>query len=153
MFHPNQPSSLENEQLYRNKARFYYLYSKLAFFPLPLFHKGLLFGHQFLYNHYRSEHAIFQGSSCHGNPSTNVKKIHKTIGPNKKIADINVSRERHRVIINKTLEYLKKSLSQKNIDLFAEDIRYANKEVSKISGNIDIEDILDIIFNDFCIGK
>ncbi len=27
------------------------------------------------------------------------------------------------------------------------------REISKIYGNVDIEDILDIIFNDFCIGK
>jgi len=27
------------------------------------------------------------------------------------------------------------------------------KEISKISGNIDVEDILEVIFNDFCIGK
>ena len=26
-------------------------------------------------------------------------------------------------------------------------------EISKISGKIDVEEILDIIFSDFCIGK
>ena len=38
-------------------------------------------------------------------------------------------------------------------DIFAEDIRLAMREISKISGNVDIEDILEVIFNDFCIGK
>ena len=47
----------------------------------------------------------------------------------------------------------KKSLLNKNIDLFAEDIRLATREISKITGKNDIEDILEIIFNDFCIGK
>ena len=42
---------------------------------------------------------------------------------------------------------------QKNYDILAEDIRQALREISKIYGKVDIEDILDIIFNDFCIGK
>ena len=82
-----------------------------------------------------------------------LKKVFHAIGPEKKISDINVSRERHRNALKKTLEYLQEALLQKNIDLFAEDVRYANREISKISGNIDIEDVLDMIFNDFCIGK
>jgi len=48
---------------------------------------------------------------------------------------------------------LKNSQKPKNIDLYAEDIRLAIKDLSKLFGNVDIEDILDIIFNDFCIGK
>ena len=50
-------------------------------------------------------------------------------------------------------KYLEKSKKKKNLDVFAEDIRLAIKEVSKIYGNVDIENILDIIFSDFCIGK
>ena len=41
----------------------------------------------------------------------------------------------------------------KNIDLMAEDVRVSIKEFGKLFGNVDIEDILDIIFSDFCIGK
>ena len=48
---------------------------------------------------------------------------------------------------------MEKSKKKKNLDVFAEDIRLAIKEVSKIYGNVDIENILDIIFSDFCIGK
>ena len=66
---------------------------------------------------------------------------------------INVSRERHIIAIEKTLENLEKSNEFKNYDLFAEDIRRALIEISKISGKNDVEDILEIIFNDFCIGK
>ena len=43
--------------------------------------------------------------------------------------------------------------NKKNIDVFAEDLRSAFNEISKITGKKDVEDILDIIFNDFCIGK
>ena len=44
-------------------------------------------------------------------------------------------------------------LSKKAIDLIAEDIRLSIKYMSELFGNVDIEDILDIIFSDFCIGK
>ena len=69
------------------------------------------------------------------------------------IGDINVSRERHRFILVKTMEYLKSSLEPKNIDIFAEDVRLSLNEISKITGKTDIDDVLDIIFSDFCIGK
>ena len=64
-----------------------------------------------------------------------------------------ISRERHVTCLRNTLFYLERSKENKNIDLFAEDIRLATKSVSGLFGNVDIEDILDIIFSDFCIGK
>jgi tRNA modification GTPase len=45
------------------------------------------------------------------------------------------------------------SKKKKTIDLCAEDIRLALKNLSSLFGNVDIEDILGIIFSDFCIGK
>lgn len=81
-------------------------------------------------------------------------EIYKKITSNNlQIEDINVSRERHRKILKNTIKYLKLSLEIKNVDLFAEDVRLSFNEISKISGKKDVEDILDIIFNDFCIGK
>ena len=82
-----------------------------------------------------------------------LEEVFKRIVPNISIENISVSRERHRKILNNTLVYLKKSLKPKNIDLLAEDIRLSLNEISKISGKKDVEDILDIIFSDFCIGK
>lgn len=35
----------------------------------------------------------------------------------------------------------------------AEELRYAAQAVGKITGRVDVEDILDAIFKDFCIGK
>ena len=48
---------------------------------------------------------------------------------------------------------LKNAKNDKNIDLIAEDIRISIKELGNLFGNVDIDDILDIIFSDFCIGK
>lgn len=38
-------------------------------------------------------------------------------------------------------------------ELAAEDIRLAARSLSRITGRIDVEDLLDVIFRDFCIGK
>ncbi|TFY59822.1 hypothetical protein EVJ58_g5531 [Rhodofomes roseus] len=40
-----------------------------------------------------------------------------------------------------------------NVVLAAEELRYAAQAIGKISGVIDVEDVLDAVFRDFCIGK
>ena len=35
----------------------------------------------------------------------------------------------------------------------AEELRYAAQAVGKVSGIIDVEDVLEVVFKDFCIGK
>lgn len=40
-----------------------------------------------------------------------------------------------------------------DVVLGAEELRYAAQEVGKISGLVDAEDVLDVIFSQFCIGK
>ena len=37
--------------------------------------------------------------------------------------------------------------------MFAEDVRQAVKQFSSLFGVVDIEDVLEIRFNDFCVGK
>ena len=39
------------------------------------------------------------------------------------------------------------------LDLAAEEIRIAADELGRITGRIDVEELLDVIFRDFCIGK
>ena len=38
-------------------------------------------------------------------------------------------------------------------ELMIEELRYAINEVGRITGHVDVEDFLDVIFKDFCIGK
>ena len=64
-----------------------------------------------------------------------------------------ISRERHVRCLTEAKKHLENSKQSKNIDIFAEDIRLATNEFSKLFGTVDIEDILDIVFSDFCIGK
>ena len=64
-----------------------------------------------------------------------------------------ISRERHARCLISVKNHLISTNSEKSVDLIAEDIRLAIKDLSKLFGNVDIEEILDIIFSDFCIGK
>ena len=64
-----------------------------------------------------------------------------------------ISRERHVKCLISVKNHLILTNKDKTTDLIAEDIRLAIKELSNLFGNVDIEEILDIIFSDFCIGK
>ena len=41
----------------------------------------------------------------------------------------------------------------KDIELSAEDIRLSARSIGKITGQIEVDEILDKIFGSFCIGK
>ena len=67
-----------------------------------------------------------------------------------------VTRERHRVKLNNCLKEIDKFLKKdqnKDIELAAEDLRLATRQLGGIVGKVDVEEILDSIFKDFCIGK
>jgi len=69
-----------------------------------------------------------------------------------------MTRARHRAAIEASVRYLKRFLagapaSEPAYDLLAEDLRLAARELGRITGRIDVEDYLDVIFGDFCIGK
>lgn len=38
-------------------------------------------------------------------------------------------------------------------DIACEELRSAVQAVSKVTGHIDVENVLDVLFKDFCIGK
>ncbi len=38
-------------------------------------------------------------------------------------------------------------------ELVAEDLRLALRALGRITGRVDVEDVLDVIFRDLCIGK
>ncbi len=84
-----------------------------------------------------------------------IKNLIKTISSNLKKKPISgpvFSRERHLESLNKSLVLLK-SIDLKEIDLAAENVRRSIMYIDGINQKFDIEKILDIIFNDFCIGK
>jgi tRNA modification GTPase len=67
-----------------------------------------------------------------------------------------VTRERHRRALQDTEQALGRALSKRlagHEDLIAEELRIAARALGRLTGRIDVEDILDVIFRDFCIGK
>ncbi|KAI0643688.1 tRNA modification GTPase TrmE [Trametes meyenii] len=66
-----------------------------------------------------------------------------------------ITHARHRAHMENALLFLEAFLDTppEDVVLAAEELRYAAQAVGKISGLIDVEDILDAVFRDFCIGK
>ena len=67
-----------------------------------------------------------------------------------------VTRERHRVALREATQSLIAALRLGQggpVELIAEQIRLAARALERLAGRIDVEDILDVIFRDFCIGK
>ena len=67
-----------------------------------------------------------------------------------------VTRARHRIELEDALRYMEGALRLDYVEdseLVAEDLRLAGQCLGRLTGRIDVEDVLDVIFRDFCIGK
>lgn len=64
-----------------------------------------------------------------------------------------LTRARHRDALEDCVGLLKKAQKTSQPELMAEDIRIAARALGRITGRVDVEDLLDVIFRDFCIGK
>ncbi|MHA1539580.1 MAG: tRNA uridine-5-carboxymethylaminomethyl(34) synthesis GTPase MnmE [Alphaproteobacteria bacterium] len=64
-----------------------------------------------------------------------------------------LTRTRHRIHLKESTAALTRSLDAPLLELQAEDLRIAMTAIGKITGRVDVEDLLDVIFSDFCIGK
>ncbi len=64
-----------------------------------------------------------------------------------------ITQERYRSALRNSVTNLESFSLEKNIELAAEDLRMTAREIGKINGKVDIENILDVIFSRFCIGK
>ena len=91
------------------------------------------------------------------NINTLVDEIKKKL-KNKFIVNNNIliSRERHRSNLEKCIFHLENFLENNSInelDKAAEDLRLATRNLGRVVGDVDVEEVLGKIFNDFCIGK
>jgi tRNA modification GTPase len=67
-----------------------------------------------------------------------------------------VTRERHRLTLEAAVAALGRAVadtSEGREDVLAEELRLAGRALGRLTGRVDVEDILDVIFRDFCIGK
>jgi tRNA modification GTPase len=67
--------------------------------------------------------------------------------------DAIITRERHRIALDAAYQAIGRGMEQLETELLAEDIRLGARAIGRISGRIDVEDVLDQLFSAFCIGK
>lgn len=66
-----------------------------------------------------------------------------------------LTRLRHRLALTDCADALARAAAEGagDSELVAEDLRLAARALGRVTGRVDVEDLLDVIFNDFCIGK
>lgn len=64
-----------------------------------------------------------------------------------------LTRARHREALYRASTALDRAMIAPEPELAAEDVRLALRHLGSITGRVDVEDLLDLIFRDFCIGK
>jgi tRNA modification GTPase len=68
-----------------------------------------------------------------------------------------ITRARHREQLEQALAPLVRIMEQgasiQGDEIMAEELRLAADALGRLTGRIDVEDVLDVIFRDFCIGK
>jgi tRNA modification GTPase len=64
-----------------------------------------------------------------------------------------LTRARHRHALQEAAGALARALTAPDSELMAEDLRLALRALGRITGRVDVEQLLDVVFRDFCIGK
>lgn len=64
-----------------------------------------------------------------------------------------ITRARHREALTACVAALDRALAGTEAELIAEDVRLAARALGRITGRVGVEDVLDLIFREFCIGK
>jgi tRNA modification GTPase len=64
-----------------------------------------------------------------------------------------LTRARHRQALEGVAASLHRAQAAALPELRAEDLRLAWRRLGRITGTVDVEDLIDIIFRDFCLGK
>jgi tRNA modification GTPase len=66
-----------------------------------------------------------------------------------------IGRERQRKLLQETAGSLQRCISVvgQGEELAAEELRVAAHSLGRLLGRVDVEDVLDVIFREFCVGK
>jgi tRNA modification GTPase len=135
-----------------SEAEIWQVENKIDLEPESLFHR----------NESRSSKAINQSFTISANDGTGVDGLITALAGYAKeyFAQIEatvVTRARHRQALEETVGALDRALAQSEgggvEELIAEELRSAATTLGRLTGRVDVEDILDVIFRDFCIGK
>jgi tRNA modification GTPase len=64
-----------------------------------------------------------------------------------------LTRVRHRRSLEECHAALSRCCPELDAELVAEDLRLAARALGRVTGRVDVEEVLDVIFRDFCVGK
>ncbi|NKD86057.1 tRNA uridine-5-carboxymethylaminomethyl(34) synthesis GTPase MnmE [Haematospirillum jordaniae] len=64
-----------------------------------------------------------------------------------------LTRQRHRDALEDCRDSLLRAIHAPMLELMVEDVRLAARALGRITGRVEVDDLLDVIFSDFCIGK
>ncbi|MCZ7446688.1 tRNA uridine-5-carboxymethylaminomethyl(34) synthesis GTPase MnmE [Agrobacterium rhizogenes] len=80
------------------------------------------------------------------------REIEKRVGSGQTLVP---ARARHKKRLEETLNYVSDALDSETLDLAirSEYLRLAATSLGRITGRVDVEDLLGVIFSEFCIGK
>lgn len=113
----------------------------LAQSPLP----PMVFGQQFL------RISTVTGAGMDDLVTALTARIAERFG---RFEGVSLTRARHREQVSTAQAALSRALSSPlPPELLAEEIRTAIGAIGRLTGRVDVEDLLDVIFRDFCIGK
>lgn len=85
-----------------------------------------------------------------------LKAFEREVGKRMELTDTpSLTRTRHRSNLKSALDHMERYLHSEHfqLELLSEDLRMAARDLGKITGYVDVEDILEKIFSEFCIGK
>lgn len=81
-------------------------------------------------------------------------KILELVGFDTNNHDVFIARTRHLDAMNRAVEHISEAfMNWDNLELLAEELRYAHNDLSEITGEFTSDDLLGEIFSRFCIGK
>ena len=64
-----------------------------------------------------------------------------------------LTRARHRYAVEEARQRIATALDECEPELAAEQLRIALRALGRITGTVDLDELLDVVFRDFCIGK
>ena len=63
-----------------------------------------------------------------------------------------LSRARHRLAVESAKRHLQDTLEASAPELAAEHLRLGLREIGRLTGRVDLDELLDVVFRDFCLG-
>ncbi|KQO73896.1 tRNA uridine-5-carboxymethylaminomethyl(34) synthesis GTPase MnmE [Rhizobium sp. Leaf262] len=96
--------------------------------------------------------SVKDGSGIDALRSKILEEIQRRVGSTSTLSPV---RARHKKRVEETLNYVREALQAQELDLAirSEYLRLAATSLGRITGRVDVEDLLGVIFSEFCIGK